>query len=437
MKEQRNALLRPLLSFRNDVYNGKLIAGESYTLVDENGKNYIDLISGLWNVPFGYNNLKINKEIKEQLEKLPFINTIHDCASIQVEYADRLRAYIGKDASRIFLTCSGSESIEFAIKVARKYQVLKCRVKKSNILIFDQSYHGTTYAAMSASGMDSGEMFSYEPIVAGFVRLETPLTAAFHNGETEDEYRNRITKGLRNIFEAEGNSIAAILIEPVIASGGIFEIPGWYVEEMKKLCKQYDVLMIADEVATGFMRTGKKFGYMRIGVNPDIICLSKSIVNGYMPFGAVVIGKMVADVYTMKNEFVEHFTTQNGNLIAPAAAKAVIDLLEDCSIQTNIRDLIQCLEEYNFTKLLNNPYVREVRKVGLMIGIDLTKPDGKPISSKFLMEIIQKIRENELLVYEYYMENHIAGISLFPPYIMKRSILEKALKKIEKCLLYL
>lgn len=437
MKRIEHALLRPLVSFRDDNYEKLLESGNGYMVQDATGKSYIDLISGLWNVPFGYDNYSIKDAITTQLNQLPYINSIHECADIQVKYAEKLKKYIGEAAERVFFTSSGSESNEFAIKFARKYQFIKYGEKKAKILIFDHSYHGTTYAAMSASGMDSGEMLSYEPIVEGFVKIETPLTSNFHKGISDDEYREKIINQLNEVFEKEKGNIAGILFEPVIASGGVFELPKWYVDVLVKLCNQHDVIIIADEVATGFMRTGVKFAYMRTEIKPDIICLSKAIVNGYLPFGAVTIGKKVAMTYTEKNEYVEHFTTQNGNLIAPAAAIKVIDLLEDPNILENIKMLIKCLNEYDFTTLLGNSYVREVRRVGLMIAIDLIKPDGTPLAASTLLNIVNRIRDNGILVYEYFMEDHIAGISLFPPYILKKSVIEKSFKIIQKKLLLL
>lgn len=435
MHERKSELLRPLVSFDDNLYNATLEKGYEFYVNDSDGKRYIDLMSGLWNVPLGYSQPLIKEAVIEQMEKLPFINSIHESSEVQMEYASKLCRYIGDDMERIFFACSGSETIELAVKTARKYQSLKHGVRKPDILIFDLSYHGTTYAAMSASGMDRCEVHEYEPIVPGFIRLKTPMTEAFHQGVTEGEYKQEILSDLHEVFEREKGKIAAVLFEPVIASGGIFEIPPWYIEELVKLCEEHDILVIADEVATGFMRTGVRFAYQRTTIKPDLICMSKAITNGIIPFGAVALGKKVSSIFKEKKQFVEHFSTQNGNLIAPAVAGKVIELLMQEDVQENIYKLESCLKEYDFRKIKSNPYVREIRQVGLMMAIDLKNINGSTLSVDQLFKVVEKIRNTGVLVYEFYIQEKTSGISIFPPYILEENLLKKSLDRIGKALL--
>lgn len=413
MKE--SSIIYPLKCFSYN-YDGPLICyGNNMYLCDENGKKYLDAISGLWNVSFGHTNREINERVNEQLKQISYINMISMVAQINEKYANNLIELVQDTFSRLIYTCSGSESIECAIKIARKYQRIRGELYKNKIVIFDMSYHGTTYAAMSASGMDVEEITNYAPVVDGFIRLKTPFIL---QGENKKEISKQLyLENLKKVFQ-EHDDIAAVLMEPIIGSGGIITIPDWYIEKLSCYTKERDILLIFDEVATGFGRTGSYFRYNNLNVQPDIMCLSKSINNGVIPMGAVLINKNIEEKFISNNQYIEHFSTQNGNALACAAASAVLGLLKNKQLLIDINDKGTYLKEKLKEQLEVLPIVREIRGVGLMIGIDLVDKKGIPLTLSKLESMEKIIRSRGLLVYPFSIEGVTGGFSLFPFYYM-------------------
>lgn len=407
MESNQNNVVIPLKEFSYQYDGPSYIRGEGIFLFDESGKKYIDAISGLWNVSFGYANEQITSAVKEQVEKLPFINLCSSFTPIIGKYASKLIEVLRGDFNKLIYTCSGSESIECAIKLARKYQRLKGNKKRTQIAVFDISYHGTTYAAMSASGIDKVESKFYGPLVEGFVMLQNPLFLNEKNG-------------LNNIDEVLGDCsmIAAILLEPIIGSGGIIPIPNWYITAIKEYAQKYDILVIFDEVATGFGRTGSLFAYMDMDITPDIMCVSKAINNGMIPMGAVLLSPAFEEFFKKKRQYVEHFSTQAGNPIACAAALEVINILTEQGMLTHIKEIGAYLYKKLIERLLALPNVREIRGKGLMIGIDLVSEQGISYSLEKLYDIENKVRKRGLLVYPFVAGGVTSGINLFPIFLI-------------------
>lgn len=284
------------------------------------------------------------------------------------------------------------------------------------------SYHGTTYGAMSISGIDSEITTEYEPKLEGCVWINSPMD----NMTSGLEWIKKIDICIDNNSEV----LAAIIVEPVIGSGGIIEIPKEALHHLRKRCIEEDIILVFDEVATGFGRTGSLFTFTESQIYPDIVCLSKGINNGVIPFGAVLINEKIEKVYSKNNEGVEHFSTQNGNPIACATALAMLEILKDENIYKDIKEK----GDYFTTKLKENIVVKngkvDVRNKGLMIGIEITNSQQGYIERSAIEKARYICRKRGLIVYAFYNEGKNAGLSLFPPFIITKDEIDLAVKKI-------
>lgn len=407
-----NPVVRINQKFNEENKNLLIVSGEDKYVYDSNGKKYIDFCGGIWNMPFGYTNPSINKKIIDQLNKLPFSNMVINVADIQYSYALRLCSIL--DTKALLYTCSGSESVEAAIKTCRKYQAIK-NSKKRGISAFPLSYHGTTYGAMSVSGVDQRALEDYFPIVDEIEWIDMP-----EDLENEELWIKAINKH----FEKNRENMAGIIIEPVFGSGGIVPVPYNAFKRIEELCIENDILLVVDEVTTGFGRTGTPFAYKKYDIKPDLICLSKGINNGYLPLGALAFSSKVAETFAKKDATLEHFSTQGGNLIAIAAADSVLDLMENY-VDYNVAEKGEYFKNY-FNELLTPYKSVKVRASGLMIGISFPKE----LEQRRLLSIWDRIRKHGLFVYIFCNPGYNIGLSLFPPFTCSKGDLKKAADKI-------
>jgi adenosylmethionine-8-amino-7-oxononanoate aminotransferase len=425
-------LVHPLRNFTVGLDLKQMVKGAGIYLEDNDGKSYIDATSGLWNIPLGYANNEINSQIIEQLEQLPFVNLFENCNPTTLKLAYKLLNLTGGLFEKVLFTCTGSESIEAAIKIARQYHRIKGNQGKYKLVSFDISYHGTYYGSMSASGLDQQLTTFYEPKVPGFIFLQTPKTGISENNESKDDNLKSDLKRLEELFAKEAATIAGFIVEPILGSGGIIPIPKEYLKKVKELCIQHDVLLIYDEIATGFGRTGSMFAYEQSEIIPDILCLSKSINNGYLPLGAVLINHIVAEVYQLNHCYIEHFSTQNGNPTACAAGIATIEILQREHLSETVALFGQKLINYLNGALAGHKNIGEIRGRGLMIGIELVKDSQSKtcdlLSPEYIMNLYAKFKEKGLLVYAFLSPPYSAGISLFPPYIINDQDIDNILR---------
>lgn len=426
-------IIHPL---RNVEFNSEkyltITEGDGIYVKDSNGKTYVDAMSGLWNVSLGYKNKVIDEAVIQQLGKVPFVNMVKHTNPTTVKFADLLIDLMPKPLTRLLFTCTGSESVELAIKLSRQYFYMKGYTNKNKIFALSLSYHGTYYASMSVSGIDQQLTQGYSPRVAGIEFLDTPYQA---NREGRAQHLQEKLKELELIFEQQADSMAAVIIEPIIGSAGIIPLPTAYVKKLKQLCETYDVLLIFDEVATGFGRTGYLFDFQRIGVIPDILCLSKGINNGYIPLGATVISDKIAQQYITSQMHFEHLSTQNGNPLACAAGIATLEVLSNSDYLNAIQNKGAYLTEMLQKALSTLDIVYEVRGHGLMVGIELRAKDtqSEMLDSASLQAIMDALKNRGLLAYPFKTE-YTSGFSLFLPYVINLEEINHVVKIIENVL---
>lgn len=408
--------INPVVKINQQFYEGNetilITSGEDKYLYDSNGKKYLDFCGGIWNVPFGYSNHAINQKIIEQLNKLPFCNLISNTADIQHNYAVRLCKILG--ASALLYTCSGSECIEAAIKTCRQYQAIKNN-KRKGISAFNLSYHGTTYGAMSVSGVDKQATKDYLPLLGEIKWINSPQDL---------ENTELWIQTIEEHFCQNASDMAGIIVEPVFGSGGIVPLPYLVLKRIEELCRENDIILVVDEISTGFGRTGVRFVYQSYGIEPDLICLSKGITNGYLPLGVLAFSCKVTETFAKKHATLEHFSTQGGNLVAIAAADAVLDLMEKYE-QYEVASKGEFFKN-TLVGLLSTYRSVSIRGCGLMVAISFPKE----LDTRRFIDVLGKIRKRGLLVYQFCNPGYNLGLSFFPPFICTDKDLKEAAEKI-------
>ncbi len=277
------------------------VSGSGATLVDENGREYLDALAGLWNVIVGHGRSELGHAAARQMSRLGYASAYAGSTNRPaIELAERLAALCYPRINRFFFTCGGAEANESAFKTARWFWKLAGQPTKTRIISRTWGYHGTTLAAMSATGLSSyWPMF--EPRIPGFVQIESPYPYRFRPPPDAPPNDSR-TPGeiaadlLEEAIVREGaDNVAAFIGEPVQGAGGVIVPPDDYWPRIRQICDRHKVLLIADEVITGFGRTGDWFALGRYGVEPDIVTFAKGITSGYFPLGGMGVSDTIGD----------------------------------------------------------------------------------------------------------------------------------------------
>lgn len=348
--------------------------GEGIYLYDLKGDKFIDGLSGLWNVNIGHGREEIGEVAKEQISKLAFTSAF---ATYSHEPAIRLAAKIAEitpgDLNTIFFTSGGSEANDTAFKLVRNYWKLNDQPAKKKIVSRKMSYHGVAMGATSATALQPFRDFT------------TSLAPDFYSVESTPE-------SFQAFIDHEGaDTIAAYISEPVQGTGGVIPAPEGYFKAIRKICDENDILFIADEVITGFGRTGKWFGMDYYGVTPDIMCVAKGISSGYAQLGGVILSDKIMETLKEKTEGnMMHGYTYSGHPVATAIGLKNIEIIERENLIQNAEDMGNYLMEGFESLQKKHAIVGEVRHVGLMAAIEIVKDQEtnekfeEPISPRIL-----------------------------------------------------
>ena len=323
-----------------------IIKGEGCLCRDENGKEYIDMTSGIGVNAFGYSDPVWAQAVADQAKTLQHTSNLYYTAPC-AELAEILCTCTGM--SKVFFSNSGAEANECAVKVARKYAASHKGAEYFNIITLNKSFHGRTLTTLAATGQDH------------FHRDFLPLTEGFLYAEPND------IDGLKQLV-AE-NKIAGILIETVQGEGGVNTLDADFVKAVENICKENDIVFMIDEVQTGNGRTGKLYSYMHFGVQPDVVSTAKGLAAG-LPMGATLMSEKVADVIS----YGDHGSTFGGNPVCAAAAISVMNRMDDAF-------LAEVAQKGNYVKTRLEEAGFEVSGLGLMIGIKTEKPVAEVLSA--------------------------------------------------------
>ncbi|WP_264737766.1 adenosylmethionine--8-amino-7-oxononanoate transaminase [Cytobacillus firmus] len=356
-------------------------SGEGITLKDMNGKEYLDGYSSLWLNVHGHRKKELNDAIKEQLDLIAH-STLLGAANVPaVRLAEKLIEITPENLQRVFYSDSGATSVEIAIKMAYQYWQNKGKQKKKKFVTLTNNYHGDTIGAISIGNVD---LFHRVYGSLMFPTLKAPFPLQYRSPYSgEAEVKEWALTELKAIFQEHHEEIAAITLEPLIqGAGGMNVMPGGYLKGVAELCRKFNILLIVDEVATGFGRTGKMFAVEHEGVQPDIMTVAKGITGGYLPLAATLTTEefyreFYGEYEEMKTFFHGHSYT--GNQLGCAVALANLEIYEKENLVEQAARKAEVIQS-ELAALDCLKHVGDIRQVGMMCGIELVqdKETGKP-----------------------------------------------------------
>ena len=318
-----------------------IVAGEGCRITDVDGHSTVDGVGGLWNVNLGYSCQPVKDAIAEQLDRLPYYSifrgTTNDAA---IELSWMLRQFFAEDGmGRAFYASGGGDSVEIALRLARQYHKVRGEAGRVKYLSLKKGYHGTHTLGASVNG-NANFRTQYEPLMPGCYHIPAPYTYRNPFNETDPE---RLAQLCLAALEDEikfqsADTIAAFIMEPVLGAGGVIPPHESFMPGVREICDRYGILLIADEVITGFGRTGDWSGSRHWGVKPDMMTTAKAITNGYFPFGAVMISDEVAEVFetdTSGRAAIGSGYTYSGHPVGAAAAIACLKETERLQVKDN------------------------------------------------------------------------------------------------------
>ncbi len=348
--------------------------GKGVYLYDKDGKEYLDVISSWWCNLLGHCNEKITSRMKRQLDTLEhviFANFSHEPA---IELCQRLMKIIPKGLCKFNFSDNGSASVECALKMAFQYQYQTGHPEKTRFMALSDGYHGETIGALSVGTLDLYAEI-YKPMLMDIVRVEAPDCYRCPYGKCRDCCQCECFEKAEQALKEHGHEIAAFIVEPLVqGSAGMRIYPPLYLKKLREACDRYNVLLIADEIATGFGRTGKMFACDHAGITPDIMCISKGLTGGYLPMAITITTQEIFDAFYddySKGKAFMHSHTYSGNPLACSAALAVQDILEEDHILEHAAVRAKYLHQTVIDALGSHPNVGEIRHIGLINGIEL------------------------------------------------------------------
>ena len=345
-------------------------------LYDVNGKEYLDIISSWWCNLLGHANPEINAAIKaqvDQLEHVIFANFSHKPA---IELCEELTPLLPRGLTRYSFCDNGSSAVEAALKMAFQYHYQTGHPERQRFMCLSESYHGETIGALSVGSMDLYAKI-YKPMMMNNIHFDGLDCYRCPYGKTRDTCACECFESAEAAFEKYGKETAAVIVEPILqGAAGMRIYPAEYLRKLRKLCDEYGVLMIDDEIAAGFGRTGKMFAIQHAGVSPDILCTSKGLTGGYLPMSIAITTDKIyqafyADYGTHK-AFV-HSHTYAGNPLGCAAALAVLHILKRDHILEKAADMGVYLHQELEKALGSHPHIGEIRHIGLINAMEIVE----------------------------------------------------------------
>lgn len=349
-----------------------ITSAEGVYIQDSEGNRILDGMAGLWCVSLGYGRQELVDAATRQMQQLPYYNSFFQTAHPPViELSEVLSRISPAQFKHTFFTGSGSEANDTVIKLVRRYWDLLEQPQKRIIISRKNAYHGSTIAASSLGGMD--EMHKQTAVLMpGVEHIDQPYYFELGGDLSEAEFGLRQARLLEDkILQLGAENVAAFIGEPVQGAGGVIIPPSTYWPEIQRMCKQYDILLIADEVITGFGRLGEWFGSTRLGIEPDLISFAKGVTSGYLPLGGVLVSERVADVVIAKGGEFAHGYTYSGHPAACAVALETIRILDEEGIIDKVRQDTGPYFKQRWASLADHPLVGEARSIGLMGAIEL------------------------------------------------------------------
>ncbi len=348
--------------------------GDGIYIWDSEGNKILDGMSGLWCVNVGYGRHELVDAAARQMTQLPFYNSFFNTSVIPaIELAELLTEITPPQFNHFFFTNSGSEGNDTILRMVRRYWDVKGQPQKKTLIARKNAYHGSTVCGASLGGMSYMHEQGDLPI-PGIAHIEQPYYFEHGKGMTPEAFALKAAGWLEEkILELGADKVAAFIGEPVQGAGGVIIPPPGYWPEIQRICDKYDVLLICDEVITGFGRLGTWFGHEYFGIKPDLLTFAKGVTSGYIPLGGVAVGDRVANVLIEQGGDFNHGFTYSGHPVACAVAVENIRILQREGIVERVAAETAPYLRRRFTELADHPLVGLAETCGLMAGLVLVK----------------------------------------------------------------
>jgi putrescine aminotransferase len=430
--------LHPFTDFQGLAKKGSRIItrADNIWLWDSDGHKILDAMSGLWCVNVGYGQQRLVDAATRQMKELPFYNAFFQTATVPaIELAEILAEVAPPGFQHVFFSGSGSEGNDTIVRMVRRYWDLMGQPGRQVIISRHNAYHGSTMAGASLGGMAGMHAQGGLPI-PGIVHVEQPYwwQHGRPQGLTREAFGLQAAAWVeQKILEIGADKVAAFIGEPVQGAGGVIIPPSTYWPEVERICRRHGVLLVCDEVITGFGRTGRWFGCQTMGVQPDLITFAKGVTSGYVPLGGVLVGERVAQVLIDKGGEFNHGYTYSGHPVACAVALANIALIRELRLVEHVHDDVGPYLVARYRELAGHPLVGDAETCGLMGALLLVKDKSTGEAFPDEVEIGMACRAHcfrEGLIMRAVGDRMIIA----PPLVITRGQIDEMVALIRRCL---
>ncbi|MEQ9350164.1 MAG: aminotransferase, partial [Alphaproteobacteria bacterium] len=383
-----------------------IASGRGVYVTDENGKEYLEGLAGLWCTSLGFSEARLADAANRQMRRLPFYQSFTaKVPDITTELAERLMRIAPDNMSKVFFVNSGSEANDTQVKIVWYYNNARGRPEKKKIIARQRAYHGITLGALNMTGVAYAQN-GFDVPFDRFKHVSCPHYYDYAEpGESEEAFATRLAEELDRMIVAEGpETVAAFIAEPIMGAGGVVIPPPTYYEKIQAVLKKHDVLLIADEVICGFGRTGKMFGSQALGMKPDLISIAKALSSAYLPIGGVMMSdeifQGIADLSDKYGQF-GHGHTYSGHPVAAAVALETLKIYEERDILSQVERMAPVLQD-GLRAFADHPLVGNVRGMGLIGAIQLVadKTTGRHFDppQKVAMHLYQRAQHHGVIL---------------------------------------
>ncbi len=344
------------------------------------GRPVLDAMAGLWCVNAGHGQPRIVEAIREAAGRLDFVSSFKMSHPDALRMADALMDLAPAGLEKVFFTNSGSEAVDTALKIARAYHQARGDSRRTKLIGRAKGYHGMGFGGLSVSGIGRQKR-DFGPLLGDVAHLPLPYDASLRFSAGQPEQGAHYAEALLQLLDVhDPATVAAVIVEPVTGSGGVYAPPLGYLQRLRELCDRHGVLLIFDEVITGFGRVGESFAAQAFGVTPDLMTLAKGLTNGAVPMGGVLVSGAVYEAFMQgPASAIElmHGYTYSAHPLACAAGLATLAVHEELGINAHVRTVAP-LWQGTALALREQPWVQDVRAIGLLCAVELHSRDGAP-----------------------------------------------------------
>jgi len=400
--------------------------GKGVYIWDLNGNKYMDGISSWWVNTLGHSNTRLNDALKRQTDKIEHVLLAGFSHRQAIELAEELIKITPDELTKVFYSDNGSTAVEVALKMSYQYWSQRGETQRNKFIALKNSYHGDTIGAVSIGGIDQFHKI-YKPLLFEIYQADSPYCYRCPQGKEKNNCAIECLNSMESILKKHSQEIIGVIIEPLVqAAGGMIIYPAEYLVKLRALCDKYNVLLIDDEVAMGFGRTGKMFAFEHAGIVPDIICLAKGITAGYLPLSATIVKEKIYQAFYddyQKLKTFYHGHSFTGNPLAASVAVENLKIFREEkiieSLQPKIAKLKSALEKFQ-----NLPYVGDIRHIGMVGAVEIVKnKDTKepyPFEDRIGLKIYKEALKRGAIL------RPLGNVMYFmPPYVITEEEIEK------------